>query len=524
MIAVERHEWRWVTLWAIAIVAVISLPHLYGAALSSPEAQFSGFVVGVEDGNSYLAKMEQGRAGYWLFRLTYTSEEHPRALFFSYYLLLGHLAQITGLDSRLVLSLSRVLTVFFELFTFYAFAAWVTANITIRRVAFLLFGWTSGLGWLWLLLGRPELPVDFWVPDAVFFLSALASPHMPLGQALGLWFIILGVEFINHGRQRDGLLAATIGLLATLLQPYRLGTPGVLLGLYLLWQGYNHRQKFWPGLVRLTAIVLPTLPYLLYSIGVFNRNPAFVGWRVQNLNLSPTPELLLLGFGLLLPLAMVGLWAMSPATLRQRPLLIIWLISIPILVYLPLQFQRRFLHGYQVPLAIMGAAGLVYLTGKINSPARRMVARGGVIVLMTASNLFLLVGSLLTVSARSEPIFVPGPALAATDWLAEQTPNAVVLSAYPTGNVLPAYAPVRVFVGHAMETIQSAEKQQSAAQFFAAAAPAEWRRRLLAEYHIDLVFYGPHERALGDFSPESAPYLRRVFDNNGIQIYAVEQD
>jgi hypothetical protein len=521
MIVTDRREWRWVTLWAIIIVAVVSLPNLYGMALSSPAAEFSGFVIGVEDGHSYLAKMEQGRAGNWLFRVTYTSEEHPRALFFPYYLLLGHLAQAANLDSRLVMSLSRVLTVFFELFTFYAFTAYFTASVTIRRVAFLLFGWTSGLGWLWLLLGRPELPIDFWVPDASFFLSAISTPHMPLGQALGLWFIIFGVEFLDHGRWRNGLLAAATGLLMALLQPYRLGMLA-LPGLYFLWQVYRRHQKFWPGALRLMAIVLPAVPYLLYGAWVFYTNPAFIGWRMQNSTLTPGPGLLVLGFGLIIPLAMVGLWQSAPAGLQHRVILVIWLVSVPIFVYLPIDIQRRFLHGYQVPLAIMGAVGLVCLTTKITSQTRRTVAMGGVIILMAASNLFLLVGSLLTVSTRTEPIFIVSPRPAEIDWLTAHAPGAVVLSAYRTGNVLPAYAPVRVFVGHPVETVQSEEKQQLTARFFTAAATDEWRRQLLAEYRIDLVFFGPHEQALGDFSPAAAPYLRRVFDNNTVQIYAVE--
>ncbi|HHN93967.1 MAG TPA: hypothetical protein ENK17_04300, partial [Anaerolineae bacterium] len=54
---VSRREWRWVLGASAVILLLTSLPYLYGLLLSSPEAQFGGFVIGVEDGNSYLAKM-----------------------------------------------------------------------------------------------------------------------------------------------------------------------------------------------------------------------------------------------------------------------------------------------------------------------------------------------------------------------------------------------------------------------------------------------------------------------------------
>ena len=48
-----------------------------------------------------------------------------------------------------------------------------------------------------------------------------------------------------------------------------------------------------------------------------------------------------------------------------------------------------------------------------------------------------------------------------------------------------------------------------------------FRRQLLGDYGVDYLFYGPAERALGDFSPGAAAYLRPVYDNGPVQIYQV---
>ena len=185
---VHHKEWLWVLAWSMVILIVTNLPYLYGALVSTSNRQFSGFVIGVEDGNSYLAKMQQGRSGYWLFRLTYTPEVHQGELFFLFYILLGKLAGLTGLSNILVFHLGRLVTILFGLMTFYYFAAYFIPEVKVRRLAWLMFGFGGGLGWLWLGLGGPAevgtMPVDLWVPDASFFLSSLTYAHLPLAQGL----------------------------------------------------------------------------------------------------------------------------------------------------------------------------------------------------------------------------------------------------------------------------------------------------------------------------------------------------
>ncbi len=96
-----------------------------------------------------------------------------------------------------------------------------------------------------------------------------------------------------------------------------------------------------------------------------------------------------------------------------------------------------------------------------------------------------------------------------------------MLTAYETGNKLPAYAPVRVFVGHGPETIDSNQKRQLVTQLFTGSTPNAWRQALLLEYGIQYLYHGPYERLLGDFSPNDVPYLQQVYDNGPVQVYQV---
>ena len=78
-------------------------------------------------------------------------------------------------------------------------------------------------------------------------------------------------------------------------------------------------------------------------------------------------------------------------------------------------------------------------------------------------------------------------------------------------------------MGHGPETINSEEKQRLVGQFFDTATSDSWRQALLAEYEIEYLFYGPNERALGNFSPVAAPYVQLVYDNGPVQLYQVRK-
>jgi len=51
------------------------LPYLVAARSGGEELVFGGFLLNPIDGNSYLAKMQQGYAGTWRFTLPYTAQK-----------------------------------------------------------------------------------------------------------------------------------------------------------------------------------------------------------------------------------------------------------------------------------------------------------------------------------------------------------------------------------------------------------------------------------------------------------------
>jgi hypothetical protein len=513
-------EGRWVLIASLAVILLASLPTLYAWALADADHVFSGFVYNAEDGNSYIAKMRLGARGDWLFRLMYTTEDHQGALVYTFYLLLGKFATGLGLSHILVYHLARALFGLGLLLTAYAFAARFTAEVTVRRVAWLLVAVGSGLGWLLTLLGATNLlgslPLDFWVPEAYTFLVLYSSPHLALAEALLLWAILWTLNTLQGHGLRWCLYAGLAAFAMAWILPFYAGVLAVALGAYLLALLVRRRRISWQetGIVALTG--LGALPPVLYHAGVFVANPAFAAWAAQNRILSPHPVHYLLGFILLLVPAVWG----AIQTLRQGEeqwlLPVAWVLIVPVVLYLPFNLQRRMIAAVQVPLALLAAMGLL---AWFRHKRRILVAY---VAVASLSNLLLVAGSLGPIQQRTVPVYRPGDEVAALEWLADQAqPDETILASFQAGNVIPARTDLRVFAGHGPETLNSEQKQAEIRRFFQPDTTDTWRQSLLHDHGLDYVLYGPIERDLGAWDPSGAQYLVLMRRQGEYAIYAV---
>jgi hypothetical protein len=194
--------------------------------------------------------------------------------------------------------------------------------------------------------------------------------------------------------------------------------------------------------------------------------------------------------------------------------------------------------GAQIPLGLLAAQGLTYglalplgrsALARSLAASRRYSRRGMRRLLVTAvigltlpTPLFLLAGSARTVWAREPPIYHPRAEVAALDWLAaHSTLSDTVLSAYATGNYVPARAGNRVVLGLGPQTVDLAAKRAEVRRFYRAGTPDAWRQDLLTRYGVAYVWAGPHERTLGDPDLAGTPFLRLVYDREGYAIYEV---
>jgi hypothetical protein len=264
--------------------------------------------------------------------------------------------------------------------------------------------------------------------------------------------------------------------------------------------------------------------FTLYTLIAFRTDPFLVAWTDQNIILSPHPLHYLVAYGLLLPFSLVGVLHRPPSQRAQGYFLAAWAVSLPLLAYLPFNLQRRLPEGIWVVIVILALWGFQHLARDQDRRAARQLKLVWVTGLCFGTTLLLLSGGILTAFRPAQPVFRPANEIQAFDFLSNSAkPGEIVLGAYESGNALPAWAPVRVLIGHGPESIGLAELRPQVERFFNNQSIDQGRVAFLRQYHIHYVFWGPAERSLGAWNPDSAAYLKKVYQENEYSVYAFDE-
>jgi hypothetical protein len=92
------------------------------------------------------------------------------------------------------------------------------------------------------------------------------------------------------------------------------------------------------------------------------------------------------------------------------------------------------------------------------------------------------------------------------------SPGDVVLASFDTSNALPAWAPLRVVIGHGPESVGLADLRPQVEAFYSLASRDEDRIQFLEHQGVRYVIWGPLERSLGQWDPGTASYLKKIFE------------
>lgn len=525
-------QWVWgcVVLFALAS----TVPYAVAWLAAPAGAVATGVGINPFDTNSYLANMQQGYQGRWLYVLPYTATPNRPIPLFLYYLALGHVTRLTGLSVPLVFHLARLLGGSLFALAAYRFAARYLERPSERALALGILLFTGGTGWLVALIPtlsettRDRLTPDLWVSDAVSFLALLSNGHFTLSMVLMMGMIVAGERLLADGRWFLAALAVMAGLGMALIHAHQLAVVGLVLGGEVVWQAWSARRIPGPSIVRLALIFAPAALVAGALTLLSHADLALASWLEQGDTYTPPVWGLVNLYGPVWLLAFAGVWY----ALQQRQVVwrgvVLWFVIVLALVYVPVNFQRRFMEGWHVPVTILAAAGWT----RAIAPwlRQRLTGRAVALVLVTAllsvaaSPLHTLITLTRYMSQRQDDPFVYAQPdeRGAADWLrAHATLDDVVLSSFYSGNRLPARAPVRTFVGHWSLTAHAGQRLADVQRFFAADTADAGRIALLSTFEIDYVYVGPDERALGPFDPARAPYLELVYDSPSVQLYRV---
>ncbi len=529
---------RWALGFAALVMLLTSLPYLLGFASQGQDWRFTGFVFGVEDGNSYIAKMQAGAAGAWLFRTPYTAAPQQGVVAYLPFILLGKLVAPPYLHEKLVLLFHafRIAAGMLAVLATYDFIAYFISGERERRYGLILAVLGGGLGWMLLLMGLNSwlgsMPLEFYSPETFGFLEIFGLPHLALARAAMLWGLLIYLRSTRAGAHASLKAAAGLGLLwllAALCQPLTALCLGAVFGLHLSalgavnlvrapqersagWVAWRVRFKF-----VLLAFIIPA-PFLLYSTIAFSTDPFLKDWTAQNLILSPPLPHYLLAYGLVLPFAVLGARNLLRQNAVEGWLLVAWTLAAPVLAYAPVNIQRRLLEGVWIALVVLALSSL----RTESQPGVRWRMFLYTTLLAFPSTFILLAGSLIAVTQPGEPIYRDAAEVRVFEHLAAiSNPWSVVMTSYVTGNALPAWAPMRVVIGHGPESSGLEQMQSSVQQFYNSSTRDDERQSLVEDLTVDYIFHGPQEQMLGSWEPGESSQVEEIYRQEPYAVYAL---
>ena len=519
--------WRRFPLVFAAFVAAVSLlPYLLAYLWTPPGHHFAGFFFIADDAATYLSKMRQGAAGSWLWADPYTSEAHGGVFLFSFYLLFGHLAALLHLPLIATYHLARISGTVALVFAVDRLCRRLIPGQRNLGLVLVLLG--SGLGFLAQAAGNPAIlgskleALDLHLPELSGWYSMLAIPHFTWATALIVIALLGLLEIIDHPGWRA--IVATAAALTALTAIH----PQMIPVIAVIWLAYRavlftwDTRPTWRQLAMEATPFLITTPLLAYNAWILFADPTIAEWARQWRHQAPGPLSLGLSLGLPAVFAIVGMITAWRRRDRGLALMFVWPPVVFLLLYLPnlANIQRRLLDALYVPLGILAAVGLRALTARL----RRARARRVEALLVSAccfSSLIVLAIALRFASGAFAEAYVSSDAWSAMQWLAvHHQPDDRALSAPGSGELLPAWAGVRVYVGHYSETLNYFEKIRNVGTVLTPGISPAVVQAFLRTNGITLVYWGPDEERTG-FEPDGQLYLEAVHREGTVAIYRV---
>lgn len=527
------------------VMVVTTFPYLiaFQRAMSQDQGvpwRFSGFVFGVEDGNSYIAKMRRGMEGEWLFHSPYSGMEQGGLIAFLPYYLLGKLAGGSASHEQLVVLFHwfRFGAGILNIIATYLFISEYLRGGLWRQVALVMITSGGGLGWVVLLFPNSQvLPLEFYSPEAFGFLSLYGLPHLSLARAFMLLSLREVLRFWSpdefQSAKGHGWRLGFYWLGAGLSQPIHAVIIGVIVALYygFVWirqflrkSRVTGEQSFWRMVTSIGLASLPALVLVVYTGIRFITDPYLRIWASQNRLPAAPISLYLLSYGWLIPFVFGGIKKVLKDGDERGFVLILWLLVASTLIFTPISIQRRLIEGIWVGLILLS---VIFLEPYAENLSKGMHLRGVsslLVICALPSSILLIWGGIQSARFPQPPIFIP-------EWEAvgyealnqlEQAKDTLVLASYDSSNALPAYAFVRVLVGHGPESPFVDRMTEKVETFYHGQTSDSFRLDFIRENQIEFIVWGENERKLGDWQPLLETYLKPVYEDGEFIIFRVD--
>lgn len=450
-----------VLFWAILISVAVSAPYLWGFLREDKVfgVYLGRSVVNSADTYIFLSHIESVKQGQILLPNLYNS--YPRDAFFikPIYILIGLVARIFDLNSLLIFHVSRFILSVLFFATLWVLIGLILSKFNEKFLAFVLVSTSSGLGFF--LKEKLPLSVDLWVPEAITFFSNMEAPHFIWSQIGILILAIALLKFHATGKIIFLVIGSIFAALTVLEHPYLI--PFLLLfpPLFLIISS-DRMESF---LKSCTAVVALPLLVAIFLFFQYQNSPGLSLYSKQVI--LPTPPVInvILGYGLLIPLAIYGI-VKGKTSDSGKYLLIIWASLLVLLIYMPLSFQRRLLEGLHLPLAISASLALIGLSLKTNFGKLLLVGFLGFLSITNVYQIIYAIDVTASDTGDSYSHHIYQEDLEGLLWIRDNSdPQDLILANFYYSNIIPGITGRYVYNGHLFNTVDSRNKSVLYDQF-----------------------------------------------------------
>lgn len=517
------------------IIALSCLSCVIGEINKGKDFFYTGYgIVSPSDRMVYLSQIEQARQGHFLFKNLYTSESQTGLIFSPLFLVIGIFSKLTLISPLLSYYIFRSIFAFFLLWFIYFFISKVFMETRWRYFVFIIACFIPGLSIFSLRnLGTDEIilshvGVDLVIPEATFFMSIFHSPLFVLSQILVLFVFWWIVEHFAKATFYETIALSSIIVLLGILHPYDLFIIFPVAGIWLILDFIKRKKIYLGNLFKYAILLFGAAITLMYFFWLSKTEPAFAVWADQNITLSQPIWLYILGYGLLFPFYIFGIIEAVKSKKRWLSFLAIWSIIAILLIYFPVQFQRRLINCAYLAISIVAVFGFKNIISFASSWKMRykVICR---FILMTfvaiffATNFFFVIYDACVSTFKVYPYYFSMDYKNRLDWLKEHADEKdIVLSSSNNGIFIPAFAGRIVFLGHGHQTGDwTTKKAFVEGYFFKSNKGDEEKQAWLYKESIDYLFFSKQEDDLGDFNPWEKNYLEPVSSGNEATIFKV---
>lgn len=534
---ISKSEWYFVAALTLVLMFATVLPLIFDYFTLPLGSFYLGRkLIAPDDQSVYFSYIEQVRAGAFRLENLFVIESGQTLLFNILWLMVGWLTKIFQLPAWAGFHLSRLLLIPAFAYFGYGFISYLFNQVKIRKLAFFLL--MASAGWGVLLInhfatypqnfhnGSPQWPLDLWVSESNTFSMLYFSPHFAASILLFLIIIFLMLLAWENNAWRYSFIAGLAALVLFSFHPFNIISIVAVLGLFALYRAISEKQiwRYAKHYLLLGTLSSPAVLYYWYLV-----NYDWVTSVRTSQNLTPMPPFSNTVIGYLPLIFFAGLGVLKLVRAKafnpKHSFLIVWAAAQFVIVYLPIPWQRRMIEGLHIPLAMLAALGIVFLTQRFpRLGSQSIFIRASLLILifcLTPLSRVSLDSSMI--EAKAGHLYIDQKEAEAMLWLKKQKDNTDVrvISHFDNSTIIAGLAGVTVFAGHVVESPNAAQKKVDIANFYGGNQSPETREEFLDFYNLTYVYFGSREQALGSFNPNLENYLKLVFENSLVKIYSV---